>query len=170
MSYLNQEQVARLNEIGSVLQQRRIELSLSEEEAAALIHIRVGLLKAIENGQADELPQPVFIQGLLRRYGDALGLDGAGLADTFPISFSIEEPDASVQEVILAPTIPKNLYLIGITGLLAVVAVIGLFYVLHSPSNDSSPNRNPNAPSSQKGKRQKIHSFIIDDSRGLPLT
>jgi cytoskeletal protein RodZ len=47
--------------------------------------IRRNLLEAIEDGQLDQLPEPVYTQGLIKRYAEAMGLDGNQFADFFPI-------------------------------------------------------------------------------------
>jgi pseudouridine synthase len=56
---------------------------LSLEAVASKTLIRASLLQAIEHGDLDSLPEPVYIRGLIRRYGDALGLDGEALAIQF---------------------------------------------------------------------------------------
>lgn len=129
MNHLDPAQVEQLQEIGAHLRQRRQELSIPIEEIAAKTLIRLGMLKAIEEGQSDQLPEPVFIQGFIRRYGDALGLDGTALAKTFPIGFSLPaESDVLIQE----PRLPRSrtipLYVAFI--LLVVVAAGGLLYFL----------------------------------------
>ena len=90
MNHLNPAQVEQLKEIGAYLRQIRQEVSIPIEEISAKTLIRLGMLKAIEEGQPDQLPEPVFVQGFIRRYADALGLDGVALAKTFPINFLIE--------------------------------------------------------------------------------
>lgn len=129
MNHLDPAQVEQLQEIGAHLRQKRQELSIPIEEIAAKTLIRLGILKAIEEGQFDQLPEPVFVQGFIRRYGDVLGLDGAALAKTFPMSFSLP---AESQALIQTPpnrsrTIP--LYVPSI--LLLLVAAGGLFYFLN---------------------------------------
>lgn len=130
MNHLDPAQVEQLQEIGAHLRQKRQELSIPIEEIAAKTLIRLGILKAIEEGQFDQLPEPIFVQGFIRRYGDVLGLDGAALAKTFPTSFSLP---AESEALIQAPpksrskTIP--LYVPSI--LLLLIAAGGLFYFLN---------------------------------------
>lgn len=81
---IREQQAEQLLEIGDRLRQKRVEQALSLEKAAAKTLIRQRLLQAIEKGNLDELPEPVYIQRLLKQYGDALGLDGSEIASSFP--------------------------------------------------------------------------------------
>ncbi|MEH2194560.1 MAG: helix-turn-helix domain-containing protein [Nostoc sp.] len=82
MTLLNQAQVEQLKQITTHLRQVRQEKSIRIEEIAALTLIRAGVLQALEEERFEELPEPVFLQGFIRRYGDALGLDGNALSHT----------------------------------------------------------------------------------------
>lgn len=81
---IEQQQAEKLIEIGDRLRQKRMEQALSLEKAAAKTLIRQPLLQAIEKGKLDELPEPVYVQRLLKQYADALGLDGSEIASSFP--------------------------------------------------------------------------------------
>jgi cytoskeletal protein RodZ len=82
---LNQEQVAQLHSIGSFLHQRRLELGINLEEVTAITRIRASILRAIEDGDTTILPEPIYLRGLIHRYGDILEVDGQTLAETFPL-------------------------------------------------------------------------------------
>ncbi|MCW5316797.1 hypothetical protein GTQ43_24165 [Nostoc sp. KVJ3] len=82
MTLLNQAQIEQLKEISTHLRQVRQEKSIRLEEIAAQTLIRTGVLQALEEERFEELPEPVFLQGFIRRYGDALGLDGNALSFT----------------------------------------------------------------------------------------
>ena len=160
MNHLDPAQIEQLQEIGAYLKQRRQDLSMSIEEIAATTLIRLGMLKAIEEGQSDELPEPVFVQGFIRRYGDALGLDGTALAKTFPTGFSLPtEADVFIQ----TPHKPRSktvlLYLPYI--LLSVVAAGGLFYLL---------NRQRTTPVVQSQSLQQQTTVAIPSSPQATLT
>lgn len=81
---IREQQTEKLLEIGDRLRQKRVEQAFSLEKAAAKTLIRQPLLQAIEKGNLDELPEPVYIQRLLKQYADALGLDGSEIANSFP--------------------------------------------------------------------------------------
>jgi len=82
---LDSAQLDQLKEIGTYLRQVRQEQSKSLEEIATKTCIRLPLLRAIELGQEQGLPEPVFVQGFIRRYADVLGLDGVSISRTFPV-------------------------------------------------------------------------------------
>ena len=55
------------------------------EDISLQTYIRAQLLKALETGDTSDLPQPIFVQGFIRRYADALGLDGTNFSKQFPV-------------------------------------------------------------------------------------
>lgn len=75
----------KLAEIGSQLRQYREQHSICLDKVAVVTMIRRNLLQAIEEGQLDQLPEPVYTQGLIKRYAEAMGLDGTQFAEFFPI-------------------------------------------------------------------------------------
>ncbi len=87
MTSFNNAQQEQLKEIGAYLRQVRQEKSIRIEQLTAQTLIRQAFLEALEEGRHEELPEPIFVQGFIRRYGDALGLDGTALAKNFAISF-----------------------------------------------------------------------------------
>ncbi|MHC5767312.1 MAG: helix-turn-helix domain-containing protein [Nostoc sp.] len=80
MTLLNEAQLEQLKEITTRLRQVRQEKSIRIEEIASQTMIRAGILQALEEDRFEELPEPIFLQGFIRRYGDALGLDGNALS------------------------------------------------------------------------------------------
>ncbi len=83
MSKLTPAQQEQLSSLGLYLQSVRKEQNRTAEEVATQIFMRPALLEALEVADIESLPEPVFIQGFIRRYGDALGLDGRELAQQF---------------------------------------------------------------------------------------
>ncbi|MEG4395586.1 RodZ domain-containing protein [Microcoleus sp. BROC3] len=75
----------KLAEIGAQLRQYREQQSICLDKVAVVTMIRRNLLQAIEDGQLDQLPEPVYTQGLIKRYAEAMGLDGNQFAEFFPI-------------------------------------------------------------------------------------
>ncbi|PPS41286.1 helix-turn-helix domain-containing protein [Chroococcidiopsis sp. TS-821] len=82
---LEQQGAEKLLEIGAQLYQARQAQALSLERVAMQTMIPRRLLKAIEAGNLEELPEPIYIQSYIKQYADALGLDGTDLARNFPI-------------------------------------------------------------------------------------
>lgn len=83
---MREKQLAKLAEIGSLLREKRLELSLTIEEVAVHTMIRAQMLQEIESGKLERLPEPIYIQGLLLRYAKFLGFDGRAIAQDFPVS------------------------------------------------------------------------------------
>ncbi|WNN89577.1 helix-turn-helix domain-containing protein [Gloeocapsopsis dulcis] len=83
-SSLEQRSAEKLLEIGAQLRQARQAQALSLEGAEAKTMIQRRVLRAIEAGCREELPEPIYIQSFIKQYANALGLDGAELASKFP--------------------------------------------------------------------------------------
>lgn len=103
MSKLNPIQLEQLKEIGVQLHQTREQQSKSLEEVAAKTFIPLRLLQAIEVGQATVLPEPVFIQGFIRRYGDIVGLDGIALSKQFSLDSTAATSAKTEQPKVASP-------------------------------------------------------------------
>lgn len=107
MKDLDTVQVEQLKKIADHLRQQRQEQSISLEEIALKTYIPLRLLQALEAGTVERLPEPVFIQGFIRRYADALGVDGWALAKTFSVEPPAPEPKLSSTDVSRSPTPPS---------------------------------------------------------------
>lgn len=86
MAKLASTQIEQLREIGAYLRQVRQQQGRALDDIANQIFIRPALLRSIEEGQDEHLPEPVFVQGFIRRYGEALGLNGHELAQEFTVT------------------------------------------------------------------------------------
>jgi hypothetical protein len=73
-----------LAEIGDRLQELRQQQHLSIDEIAAKTQIQPRIVQAIESGQIDLLPESVYVKGMVKRYGNSVGIDGAALAQELP--------------------------------------------------------------------------------------
>lgn len=82
--------------LGAYLQGIRQEQGKTIEEVAAQIFIRPALLRALESGDEELLPEPIFIQGFIRRYADLLGLDGNEVTHQFEPTPVAVLPDPSL--------------------------------------------------------------------------
>ncbi len=65
-----------INRVGEVLKERRQEINLSLKEVENMTSIRMTHLKAIEDGDINQVIAPVYAQGFVRQYASFLGLDG----------------------------------------------------------------------------------------------
>ncbi|WP_421655778.1 helix-turn-helix domain-containing protein [Leptothermofonsia sp. ETS-13] len=125
---LDREQARKLSELGDHLRQLRQHNQLSLEQVAERTMIPVRILAAIEAGNVAQLPEPVYIQGFIRRFADAIGLNGAEFASAFPTETLQETPTTSWRGTVQAQLRPLHLYLLYMV--LVIGAVSGLSYLL----------------------------------------
>ncbi|WP_432810533.1 helix-turn-helix domain-containing protein [Pantanalinema sp. GBBB05] len=127
--HMNVGQVETLTDLGERLRQFRQNRNLSLEYVAGTTMIPVRLLRAIEEGDLSRLPEPVYIQGFIRRYADAIGMDGLEFASAFPAQALPKVVKHSWRGSVGAQLRPLHLYLIYMA--LVVGAVSGLSYLLN---------------------------------------
>lgn len=107
MNKYSATQVQQIKEIGQYLYQQRLKHSLSLEQLASLTFIRLAMLKALEGGHIEQLPELVYVQGFIRRYGEAVQLDGHALAQQ--ITSSAEETPEISPDLVAPPVIEESL-------------------------------------------------------------
>lgn len=148
MTLFNEPQQEQLKEIGAYLGQVRQEKSIRVEEIAAKTMIRQRFLEALEEGRFEDLPEPIYVQGFIRRYGDALGLDGTALGRSFAINFFLFDSENENGNLAKKP----NFYIpLAIPYLLLLAAAsLGLFYVLNPQRPIESVSSKQNSIVKQK--------------------
>lgn len=129
ISQLELGQVEQLTEIGNYLRQTREERLLTIEQVAEKTMIQPRHLRAIEQGKINQLPEPIYTQGFIKRYGEMLGLDGSKLASTFPLESTLRPIDPAWKDSPAAQLRPIHLYAAYV--LLIVAAVSGLSYLMN---------------------------------------
>ncbi|MBM0740634.1 helix-turn-helix domain-containing protein [Phormidium sp. CLA17] len=105
MKGLDSTQVDQLKEIAEYLYQQRQHQEISLEKIAKQTYIPQRILQALESAQLDILPEPVYIKGFIRRYADALGLDGVMISDAFdvePASLAHTAPEMQPEPAVSA--------------------------------------------------------------------
>ncbi len=125
----NREQAERLAEMGLQLCELRQQQEISLEQIASQTRIQPRLLKAIEQGKLEHLPESVYIQSFIRQYADALGLNGVEFASAFPTLYRLPESRPSWRSLPGAQLRPVHLYLLYMV--LIISAVNGLSYFLN---------------------------------------
>lgn len=134
--YLQQEQNEKLKELGSCLRQVRQEQLISLEDVAAKTRIQERLLKAIEDGRQDELPEPIYIKGFIKKFADALGLNGAEFAESFPAKTILPVLRSSWYRWSGNQLRPIHLYLLYV--FLVIGSVNGLSYLMNRSAMEAS--------------------------------
>ncbi|OLP18642.1 hypothetical protein BST81_09655 [Leptolyngbya sp. 'hensonii'] len=138
---LHPEQVraAKLADLGAYLRQMREAQSLTLEQISIQTKISQRLLRAIEQGSLDHLPEPVYIQGFIKRYAETLGLDGTLFANQFPIGSVLQSAAPrslpSWRSLPAAQLQPMHLYLLYI--FLVIGAVNGLSSMIDRDSTQA---------------------------------
>lgn len=135
--YFQQEQVEKLEELGSRLRQFRTEQSIPLEDVAAQTRIQARLLNAIEEGKLDELPEPVYIKGFIKRFAEALGLNGAEFASAFPTGSGLQFVKPVWRHLPAAQLRPIHLYLLYV--FLVIGSVSGLSYLVRRSAIEGIP-------------------------------
>lgn len=131
-----QERAEKLSELGLHLRQFRQQRSISLEHVATKTRISQRYLHAIEEGRLDRLPEPVYVQGFLRRFADALGLNGSEFANDFPMGPNMRAIKPSWRDLPAAQLRPVHLYLLYIFVIIG--AVSGLSYVVSQSAQQTT--------------------------------
>lgn len=137
MNTLDYEQdlADKLKQLGSQLRQVRQERSLSLDQVSAKTMIQPRLLNAIEEGRLEQLPEPVYTRGFIRRFAEALDLNGEEFALAIPAIRSYRK-NSNWNQIGSPHLRPIHLYLLYVV--LIVAAASGLRY-LTSRSTSSNP-------------------------------
>lgn len=123
--------------VGAYLRDLRSHYRLSVEDVAKRLHIRPKYIRAMEEGQIEELPGRVYTIGYLQSYGEFLGLDGKELVNEYQLAkplpptgqFKITQLDKNYGK-------PASQVLI-VAGVLLMLVILG--WQIFSPSEDSLP-------------------------------
>lgn len=79
----NVDTMENVNSVGSILKEARVKKGLSLIDAEKATTIRCSYLDALEQDEYYKLPEEVFIKGMIRNYGNFLGLNGPELVDLY---------------------------------------------------------------------------------------
>ena len=137
---LQQEQ---LYSLGNMLKQARLQRGLSLEAIEKRTLIRQMLLAALEDGNISELPEPIYIRALLRRYGNALGLDGETLASQFFTRPVVNPPRSSWKDSPAAQLRPLHLYGAYVLLIMGAVSALSGFLQRSAPDMTAQPILDP---------------------------
>ena len=133
----DQEQVQKLTEIGTFLQNLRTKKGMSLEEIATKTMVQQRFLDAIEKGDYEQLPEPLYIRGFIRRFAEALGIDGVPISESFPLGSAQPGSGNAKFAAGNTPLRPWHLYVLYLAAVLGAVA---LLYALFKPSESPSGN------------------------------
>lgn len=138
MNNTTSKQAEKLAEIGAQFKRVREDKELSIPHLTATTLISERYLRAIENGEIESLPEPIYVRGFIRKYGTALGL--GDLSEDFPLNPVL--PERKWAGSAAAELRPLHLYALYILVIAGAVSVLATF--LSAPEankiNDSQTN------------------------------
>jgi cytoskeletal protein RodZ len=149
----NQESNSGLLFVGQQLSERRLAQGLSQEQLAGRMHLGIEQLAALESGDRDKLPEPVFIKAMVRRLSNHLELDAdalvaslGSLSDGAVSNKQVSQQKGPISPPLQPPSRPEKgaiwlwLVLIGATalGALAWVQRAALLELIQQPQSNSA--------------------------------
>jgi cytoskeleton protein RodZ len=163
------KQAEKLAEIGAQFKRIREDKELSIPHLTATTLISERYLRAIEDGQIESLPEPVYVRGFIRKYGDALG--AGDLSEDFPLNPVL--PEQKWAGSAAAELRPLHLYALYVGVIAGAVSLLATF--LNSPEankmNDSQTNFGDAAQisSAKSGKAVDPTEILLPKTGGLEV-
>jgi len=116
---------------GRRLRSARQDQGLTLDRVAADLHLAPAIIEAVERGDYDALPGPVFVAGYIRNYARLLGLDPDPLLASYRAARPQHEPLRSSAGPILVPRPPTGggKLALGLAGLGALLLAVGLAFL-----------------------------------------
>ncbi|MDY7016232.1 MAG: DUF4115 domain-containing protein [Cyanobacteriota bacterium] len=136
-THFRPDQIEKIQQLGIRLRERRQADSMSIEKVSAQTRISPRLLQAIEEAEIEALPQSVYLKGLLKRYADALGLNGSELAEQFPLGDVLEGLTPSWQHISYSKPRSLPLYFSYVFALVSVISGLSYWFQRSNPAEVS---------------------------------
>ena len=154
-----------LSTISQMCHEARVNKSLTQEQASAILKVRVKIIKDFENGNQIDLPGLAYKIGFVRSYARLLGLDSDLLVKEF--KESLELSSYKEEYKFLTPNIePKKLLPIGavLSLFISLIIYTGWYYSdrsnnVNQVSNQVLENEDKTLPNLAENKY-----IIIEDS------
>jgi len=126
-----------LKEIGQILQEARQSKNLDLKDIHDNIKVSIYILKAIEEGNENILPHPVYTKSFIQSYARFLGLDWKKIGEEYA---SIYELNNKIEDIDSLPTTVKqerkNFWLIAIIVLILLFILVLVIKSLIKNSSD----------------------------------
>ncbi len=139
-----------LKRIGSFIKEARLSREQSVDELASDLKIGSHQLKAIEEGNEEELPEKVFVKAMVRRISQKLKLDTEFIMDEFKTEreeVKIDEIVEEVSKINYKSKQSKNLNPVGflifvlISGFLGLIASSLIFNLFSDSPQNQAPKQ-----------------------------
>ena len=117
-----------LKRIGNFIKEARLRRDQSVEELASELKIGVHQLKAIEDGNEEQLPEEVFIKAMVRRISQKLKIDTEFINSEFNTNTEVVNIEKTVGNSSKKDNPPqsKNMNLVGLGILILISGFLGL--------------------------------------------
>tara|TARA_B100001996_G_scaffold113864_1_gene86144 strand:- start:18 stop:509 length:492 start_codon:yes stop_codon:yes gene_type:complete len=93
---VNSKENSSLIRIGNLIKEARLSRNETLEELASNLKIGAHQLKALEDGNKDELPEEVFVKAMVRRISDKLKLD----TEFIMSEFNSTKKEVKIEEIV----------------------------------------------------------------------
>lgn len=151
------KQAEKLAEIGAQFKRIREDKELSIPHLTATTLISERYLRAIEDGEINSLPEPIYVRGFIRKYGTALG--AGDLSEDFPLNSAL--PERKWAGSAAAELRPLHLYALYIGVIAGAVGLLATF--LNSPdSNRVNDNQTNFGKAAQLGSTKPTSSPSVN--------
>ena len=146
----NQMGVSPLKRIGNLIKEARLSRDQSLEELASDLKIGSHQLKAIEEGNEEELPEKVFVKAMVRRISQKLKLDTEFIMNEFNTERQEIKIEEIVEEVAKKPKKTRQsrdlsplgfLIFILISGFLGLIASSLIFNLFSESFQNQTPKQ-----------------------------
>ena len=128
---------ASLVQVGQHLAEARAAAGLTQDQLASQMHMGVEQLAALERGDQEALPEPVFIKAMVRRLSSHLGLDADAMVQTLgPLTTG--KPARSAPGPTSRGISPQKQATLNPLPLLALAGLAGLGLVVWSNASELS--------------------------------
>ena len=137
-----------LKRIGNFIKEARLSREQSVEELASDLKIGSHQLKAIEEGNEEELPEKVFVKAMVRRISQKLKLDTEFIMNEFETEKQEIKIEEIVEEVAKKTNKTKQSKVLSTVGFWIFILISGLLGLIASSLifnlfSDSSQNQTP---------------------------
>ena len=127
---VNSKENSSLIRIGNLIKEARLSRNETLEELASNLKIGAHQLKALEDGNKDELPEEVFVKAMVRRISDKLKLDTEFIMG----EFNSNRKEVKIEEIVeeVSNTSKKNKQVknhnpLGVGIFVLISGIFGLF-------------------------------------------
>jgi hypothetical protein len=169
-SPIAQKRLTLLRQIGSDLQQARLDKGMSLEQLYSQTWIPVHQIRALEMADIARLPEDIYVRGFVRRIADALGLDGEEISNTLLVLEANRTVIPSWQQYSAEPAALSPMHLYLSYAALMAGALGGLAWISYHPAGSVLPNGATSAPqsTSQMPSKSKLTTASLSTQpRGI---